>query len=104
MTHTKYTVAIRKNETGEIRIIEVNCEWHESSLFFWTEGHLSCDCNRFLEFERASGIEPYDDEIICGSEAYTVLYAEFETGERIVIDDVKPPPEGFGGQPLIYSD
>jgi hypothetical protein len=49
-----YSVAIRKNETGEVRICEMEVPWGETSLFWWTEGNFGCDCNRELLFERAS--------------------------------------------------
>lgn len=81
-----YEVAIRKNSTGETRKYQVDLEWHESSLFWWTEGNFGCDCNRGTEFLRAGG-EPTDDyEHVCGDTKYSVLWARFPNGEEITID------------------
>lgn len=88
-----YKVAIRKNSTGEVRISSYDFEWYKSAeytdLFWWTEGNYGCDCNRHLEFERATGRVLEDHEISdakCGEDAYTCLWAELPSGERIVID------------------
>lgn len=91
-----YKVAIRKNATGEIRIAEMDFEWDKGNdstdLFWWTEGNFGCDCNRYLEFERAGGHDPDDDvpddqQQECGHTAYSVLYAEMPDGKRVPIDE-----------------
>lgn len=88
-----YTVAIRKNETGEVRTASYDFDFN---LFWWTDGNFACDCNRYLEFERAGGHEPTDDEDDrlggCGHERYTVLYADLVDGNRVTVDDVGPNP------------
>lgn len=92
-----YKVAIRKNATGEVRVREYAYDWFKdaarseesSDMFWWTEGNFGCDCNRYLEFERAGGNEPdMNDESRgqCGMEAYSVLYADLPDGTRIKID------------------
>ena len=78
-----YKVAIRKNETGEIRLCEQNLEWDEHSDSWWTEGNMSCDCNRFLEFERAGGKNPEWDSAKCSKGKYSALYAELPDGTKI---------------------
>jgi len=85
-----YRVAIRKNETGEVRLRNYDYDWfkYESSdLFWWTEGNMSCDCNRYLEFERAAGVEPDSCYAPCGETAYSVLYVELPDGTKIDVDD-----------------
>jgi hypothetical protein len=80
-----YSVAIRRNDTGEIRISRHDYEWDtDGSDYLWTEGNFSCDCNRYLFFQRAAGED--EGEHSCGDSLYTVLYAELPTGERIPID------------------
>ena len=84
-----YKVAIRNNATGEVRIQHEDLDWHDHSLFWWTEGNFGCDCNREDEWLRAGGMPedgiPEDNE--CGHERFSVLYAEFPDGRRITIDD-----------------
>lgn len=80
-----YKATIRNNTTKEIRVHEMDLEWHEASYFWWDEGNFSCDCNREWEFQRAGG-EPVSDDPECGDERYSVLYIDLEDGERIVID------------------
>ena len=86
-----YYVAIRNNKTREIRLRQENLEWDEYSHFWWTEGNMSCDCNRELEFERAIRNEPYHDTK-CGEKRYSVLYAVVD-GTKIPVDEVIPIKE-----------
>lgn len=80
-----YKVAIRKNATREIREIEMDLDWHDHSLFWWTQGNFGCDCNRELTFE-PNGTFPDPEDPPCGHERFTVLYVEFPDGKRIFID------------------
>lgn len=86
-----YKVAIRENSTGEVRIYTMEGSWEDHSLFFWSEGNFSCDCNRRDSFMRAAGVEP-DDDSPCGDEAYSALYAELEDGTRVAIDEDEERP------------
>lgn len=89
------TAQIRRNDTGETRlhstelfIFEGDTEIH---TFNWREGNNSCDCNRYLYFERAGGNDvKWDDEgATCSDGLYSVnlyrvsdgqcFYSEFET-------------------------
>jgi hypothetical protein len=87
-----YKVAIRKNETGEIRFYEVEFEWHKpdgyTDLFWWQEGNFSCDCNRERAWnsQELEG-EPYQ-EYECGDSRFSALYAILENGEEILIDEI----------------
>jgi len=85
-----YHVALRLNSTGEIRMCEVSWPWREGDLVWWTDGNFGCDCNRELEWIRAGGREPTDDEwedsARCGETKYTALYAELPDGTRITLD------------------
>lgn len=83
-----YRVALRKNETGEIRF--AGPYDFEFNLYWWTDGNFGCDCNRYLEFERAGGHEPTDEEDEthggCGDDRYTALYAELDDGRCLKIE------------------
>lgn len=78
-----YHVAIRNNETGEVRMYRHDLAW-DDDLYQWTEGNYGCDCNRRLFWYRANGDEA--EEIICGETAFSALYAELPDGTRIEID------------------
>lgn len=80
----QYNVAIRKNETGEVRTYRHDMEWDDNSMYQWTDGNYSCDCNRELFWHRAIGEEA--KEVGCGETAFSVLYAELPDGERIEIN------------------
>jgi hypothetical protein len=83
-----YDILIRENATGEIRRYTVDADWErECDLYWLTEGNYSCDCNRFLAFERANGIEPDWAQAKCGEGDYSVLIAILPSGEIIRIDD-----------------
>jgi hypothetical protein len=89
----KYSVLIRKNDTGEERTYRSDdVEWDDTTEFFWTEGNFACDCNRHLSFLRAGGPGPADDphwnnaEHDCGDTAYAVPYATLEDGSRVELD------------------
>ena len=72
-----YSVVIRKNETGELRLRHVDLDWEDGSYWFWTEGNFGCDCNRELEWLRACGEEDDEtwDKVECGHYRYSVIYA-----------------------------
>lgn len=81
-----YKVSIRKNQTGEIRMCEQPYEFNDASEFWWTEGNMSCDCNRHLEFERAGGFDPGIDSRRCSENLYSALYALLPDGTKIKLD------------------
>ncbi len=92
----KYSVDIRNNATGEVRTCsQRDLAWNDSSVFWWTEGNMSCDCNRELEFVRAGGPGPDDDprwndlDTECGFERFTVIRAILEDGTVVPIDDTQ---------------
>jgi hypothetical protein len=73
----KYAVHIRNNATGEVREYRDNLDWHGSSLYWWSEGNMSCDCNRHNIFREAGGESATDEN--CSDGRYTVV--------RITLDD-----------------
>jgi hypothetical protein len=86
-----YRVAIRNNQTGEVRIREYpTWDWDDHQFNFWTTGNFSCDCNRALEWLRADGEDEtaeWKDATPCGHTRFTVLYAEMPDGSQTVIDE-----------------
>lgn len=98
-----YDVLIRNNETGEVRRYHENLEWHEWSLFWWTDGNFGCDCNRYAEFERAGGrpeSELMAERWKCGQSKFDVIKAIFPDGSEIEIDGdgVKSSNESSNGK------
>lgn len=56
-----YRMRIRDTQTGEEREGSMSFPLaHELSAsdFLWLEGNMACDCNRWLEYQRAGGVEP----------------------------------------------
>ncbi len=70
-------IHLRNNATGEVRIVKDEY-WHGDSQ--WEEGNYSCDCNRYLFFERANGGNPSFDEFECSDGKYDVLRVELPDG------------------------
>lgn len=69
-------VEIRRNADGVIRAYRDPYEWQGD--YIWADGNYSCDCNRYLFFQRA--IEPPEQEgdCECGNGSFSV---------RIIADD-----------------
>lgn len=82
-----YTVRIRRNSDGEIRMTKPYP--FEFSLYWWMDGNYSCDCNRHMEFERAKTPLMEWDEFPCTirKNAYTALDATLATGEVVPLDE-----------------
>ncbi len=83
-----YKAYIINNETGEARWSEHPCpdKYDDVQEYQWVDGNYSCDCNRWLFWSRAKGVEPEAD-VDCGDSRFTVPYLEFEDGKRILIDE-----------------
>lgn len=77
-----YQVAIKNNKTDETRLCTQNLTWVDD-VFWWTEGNMSCDCNRGNEFARANN-EPEPD-YDCGDTLFSALYAVVD-GKKIILD------------------
>jgi len=62
-------------------------------VFIWSEGNYSCDCNRYLSFERALGkTEEWiaaNDPAKCGNVDYRVDWIKDESGEILYKEDLK---------------
>lgn len=82
-----YAVVIRRNSDGLTRVCPQQHDWDgaDGDWFWWSEGNMSCDCNRALEFARAGG-EP-EPEVMCGDVLFDVLRFELPNGEVITGPD-----------------
>jgi hypothetical protein len=82
-----YKVAIKNNLTEEIRLCEMDLDWEDHSEWWWTEGNMGCDCNRELFWRRSNEEHPDLEDVKCGDDRFSVLYAELPDGTRIEITD-----------------
>lgn len=66
-------IDIQKTATGEIRQCEDSLGVNEDhvSTFMWEDGNYSCDCNRYLFFQREKD-EEMEEDYPCGDSAYSV--------------------------------
>jgi hypothetical protein len=71
-----------------VRIQHEDLEWHDGSLWWWTEGNFGCDCNSEDEWLRAGGVaEKITPDNACGDKRFSVLYADLPDGTHIQIDE-----------------
>jgi hypothetical protein len=81
-TDTKIIVEIRRNDTGEIRALEMDDQIEDGmkfpSDFIWEDGNFSCDCNRSLFFRNAGGAY---EHARCTDGRYSVNLSLKDTGE-----------------------
>lgn len=88
-----YLIAIKDNESGEVRLYRHDMRWDDTEEFQWMDNNYSCDCNRHLFFLRANGPGPAEDpywndaERECGDTKYSVLYVELPNGERVSLQE-----------------
>lgn len=81
-----YRVRLRKNSTGEVRVYDHPFPWdEESNGFIWTDGNYGCDCNRANFFAECAG-EEYDEDVQCGTGAYSAICAVLPDGREIALD------------------
>lgn len=80
-----YKVLIRKNSTGEQKLIDTELVWdlENPADWWWREGNFSYDCNRSNVFG-----EGLLEELIETSSKgkFTVIHAELPNGDIIKID------------------
>jgi hypothetical protein len=86
--HASYVAVIRRVSDGMERHAPQDGEWDtegENSWYWWDSGNYSCDCNRYLEFERAGGGDPEldDPNCECSNGRYLVLRFVFPDGSSI---------------------
>jgi len=96
----KYTVSLIRIRDGQkveftenFDVHDDTCDdwsdWISTVIFLWEDGNYSCNCNRFLFFERALGkteaeIDRLDLRGDCGSyEKYRVNFIKDETGKIV---------------------
>lgn len=79
-----YKVAIINNRTKEMRFWHSTDDWDdESDVFYWTEGNMSCDCNRRFKF---NGVADFDHSS-CGESEFSCPFVQFEDGSRVELDE-----------------
>jgi hypothetical protein len=66
-----YKVFITEVSSRQTGVVQEEGEW-EDNRFWWTEGNFGCDCNRYLEFERAGGGNPELDSAECSGGKYLI--------------------------------
>lgn len=78
-----YRISIRKNDTGQVvehvehfahivdELFGDDCDDYFAAAR-WERGNWSCDCNRELEFQRATGKHADIDSVECSEGRYSV--------------------------------
>lgn len=74
----KYRVRLTEVATGKTVEYEEEVEWTDSSEYWWTDGNMSCDCNRKGHFYGMQGIDLPPEATPCGEGAYlaTAIFAD----------------------------
>lgn len=83
---TTHAVHIRRNSDGLVRVYHDDTPWEEGSDFLWLDGNYSCDCNRYLFFQRSAD-EPEIDNPACGDTAYSIVKFVLADGSEIAVKD-----------------
>ncbi len=83
--------------TGEVVDCIQDLEWDDGSFFWWTEGNMSCDCNRKVLFHRAKG-EECEFNQPCGDGRY-VIEKFVLPGGRVLNGDGEVVCSGIGRTP-----
>ena len=63
-----YQVLIKNNKTNEVRKHEEKGDFDDNTEYWWSEGNMSCDCNRHLMFEA----DDEDTDVKCGDDLYSI--------------------------------
>ena len=71
-----YTVYFTRTKDGKQSSHHYDYSWE--SGFWWSEGNMSCDCNRYLEFERGLGTDPDYEGAKCSEGKYKI---------RVILDN-----------------
>ena len=69
--HVKMLIEITEVASGET----VTVEWvgpEDGAEFWWEDGNGGCDCNRWICFQRARGLDPWNGDAFCSEGRYTV--------------------------------
>jgi hypothetical protein len=76
-------IEIRRNSDGVVRKYQDNYDW--GGDYIWADGNYSCDCNRYLFFQRAAD-DDEDDNTGCSDGKYSVRITS-EDGAVLYQDD-----------------
>lgn len=87
---TPCSILMYSTAAKQWRLIPQGMDWGEGSEYWWTEGNMSCDCNRGLEWDRGGGVKEADlkmEDYKCGQVAFQVPFALLADGGCIPIDE-----------------
>lgn len=79
-------VTLTDTKTGKQRVYDTEEYFPKDgwSDYLWTDGNYSCDCNRYLFFQRADGKTPSLGKAKCGEGRYLVNSIVLkDTGEQL---------------------
>lgn len=84
--YPSYDVVIIETAARESKRVHMDLPWYDHSLFWWTQGNFSCDCNRGeCVWQRDKNAEETVD-VPCGSDKYIIIKAIFPDGTECLID------------------
>ena len=78
-------VHIRREADGLVRVYNYDYDggWEDYFDYMWFHGgNYSCDCNRYLFFQRAAGEDDSGDNP-CGETAYSIVKIVLPDGREI---------------------
>jgi hypothetical protein len=84
-----YTVELEHLPTGTRRKWDEKAVWDEVQEYMWSEGTLSCDCNRQDYFARASG-EPEPGDTGCSDTDYRIVSITSPEGSVLYCEESRP--------------
>ena len=91
-----YKIAIKKNETNEIKLCTIDREWDEVEFSMWTTGNNSCDCN-LLNVWNNTNCETNP----CSNDEFEPIYVELQNGKK---DFFNNGLIGLVGEVMIVED
>jgi len=84
-------VTVSLTRITDNKTVEYSTELYQTAdydgTFIWEDGNYSCDCNRYLFFQRALD-EPEDEDFECSDGKYRVDWIKDEQGKILYQEQI----------------